>query len=170
VAWIDRDGEEPCLNVVAPDGSRTELACDLDLGDPIGWDADGIVVRSWDVWDEVVVFDAQTGDEVRRSTLGDPEDQIADRGIEVVARTRDGSLTVTIRGTGDVVWQTDAPENYHVRTGIVSPDGAWVALVDSTGRLLVVSADGEGEPRVWADGVSTWDGIVWEGTQPLGGS
>jgi hypothetical protein len=164
IVWIDRDGEEACLKVAAPDGAESELRCDRDLGEPIAWDADGVHVRSWDVWDEVRVFDAQTGEDVGQVAIDDPEAWDVPRSQDVVAHTRNGTLTVTIRATGQVVWEVDVGENYRVGTAVRSPDGAWVALLDSAERLLIVPADGSMEPRVWLDQVSTWDALVWEGT------
>lgn len=166
VAWIEHDGGDPCLHVADPDGTRTELRCDHDVGEPIAWDADGIHVRSWDVWDEVRVFDAETGEDVAQRTIGDPDVRDIHADTDVVTRTRDGTLTVSIRTTGQVVWETEVHDTYHVRTAVRSPDGDWVALLDSADRLVVVPSDGAEEPRVWAEGVTTWDGLVWEGTEP----
>lgn len=56
-----------------------------------------------------------------------------------------------------------AGESYRVDRGWESPDGAWIAAIDSADRVLLFATHGTADPRVWvprADGVPT---LLWEG-------
>lgn len=52
--------------------------------------------------------------------------------IDLVAR--DGSVTTLLRATG--------PRDYRIRDAVWAPDGTWLLVQDSDGRLLVVPRDG----------------------------
>lgn len=164
VAWNDDEHDEPCVAIAAPDGTTTELRCTVDRDEVVAWDADGIVVRTWRAREELLWLDPETGEEERRDEVDDPAAFETYRHSEITSRTRSGTLQVTLDATGELIWETDAPDGYRVQTGSVSPDGAWVALIDSADRLLVVPADGSQPPRLWAEDVSSWQAPVWEGT------
>lgn len=164
VAWSGWGEDDWCLSVARTDGRVDELTCAREGGEVQGWDDDGILIWSYGPRDELVVIDPDTGEELDRRDV-DPEDlgrPLQDEWVS--SRYRDGVLTVTRRGADVPVWEVEAPEGYSVEEGMVSPDGAWVAMFDSEERLLLAPADGSAEPRVWAEGTSRWGVPVWEGT------
>lgn len=164
VVWNDDGNDEPCVTVAAPDGTVTEVTCTVDRDEVVAWDEDGLVVRTWRAQDELRWLDPATGEEVQGEEVNDPAAFETYRHSEITSRTRSGTLQVIVDETGELIWETDAPDGYRVQAGSVSPDGAWVALIDSANRLLVVPADGSQPPRLWAEDVSSWQAPVWEGT------
>lgn len=164
VVWNDDENDEPCVTIAAPDGTTSEVTCTVDRDEVVAWDEDGIVVRTWRVREELRWLDPETGEEVGRDEVDDPAAFETYRHSEVTGRSRSGTLQVTLDETGELIWETEAPDGYRVQSGSLSPDGAWVALIDSANRLLVVPADGSQPPRLWAEDVSTWQAPVWEGT------
>lgn len=179
VAWTRFESDGPCVSVVRPDGSGGEIACGLPDGRLVGWDDSGLLLESFRDDPELAVLDPSTGEVVRRESLDGPAR--ADL-REVTTRrpsTADGAtddrsgappLRVEARDDGDaVVAVIDAGPGYDVRFGAYAPDGDWVALIDTAGRLLAVPVDGQGAgtgpPRLWHDDVDASQ-LVWEGTQP----
>jgi len=170
VAWTSFDSDDgPCLHVARTDGTTASLTCNLD-GQVWAWDDDGIAVFIYGPRDALQIIDPATGEIVERRQV-DAVDGIEGRqppmpspGGTVSSRHTDGTLTVIRDDTRDVIWEVEAPEGYRVGSGAVSPDGAWVAMFDSAERLLLVPADGSGEPRVWAEDTTEWEVPVWEGT------
>jgi hypothetical protein len=166
VAWSAYEQDDgDCLHVARPDREVVRLACEVTGGMLVAWDDDGIVMTSWGQHDELVWIDPVSGDEVRRDRVADGGDLDPHTQEVVTSRRRDGVLAVTRQDTGDVLWAVEAPDTYRVDSGTVSPDGDWIALVDSASRLLVVPGDGSTAPRVWAEEVPTWTVPVWEGTR-----
>ena len=164
VAWTSFDRDDgPCLHVARPDGATETLDCNLD-GEVWAWDDDGIAVLIYAARDELEIIDPTSGELIdRREVDDDQRSELPPRGT-VSSRHRGGTLTVTRDDTRDVLWEIDAPEGYRVGPGVVSPDGAWVAMFDSAERLLLVPADGSAEPRVWAEDTTEWNTPIWEGT------
>lgn len=166
MVWRVDEDVEPCLEIVAPEGSGgEELVCDVDLGEVVAWDDRGVVLRTWGMQEELRWIDPTTGEQVHREQVS--EDRITATphvGSAITSRERSGVVRVTLDDTGELLWEVSAPESYRVHTGSVSPDGRWVALVDSAQRLLLVPADGSAEPRVWSEDVPSWQAPIWEGT------
>lgn len=162
VAWRSVERGDGCVSVARPDGSSAQLVCESDLGEVLAWDDDGIVVGGGRWPGELRWLDRTTGEVLERRSVDDPW-ELDPRGRgSVVSRVRDGVLTVRYEDT--VLWEVEAPEGYRITEGTVSPDGSWVAMVDTTARLLVVPADGSAPPRIWAEEAVTWSTPVWEGT------
>lgn len=165
MVWRVDEGSEPCLQFVTPDGVRSEeILCDYDLGEIVAWDDQGVVLRSWGMQEELRWLDPASGEEVQREQVSDEGSVAAHPGSDITTRARSGTVRVTLDATGQVLWEVPAHEGYRVQTGSVSPDGRWVAMVDSARRLLLVPSDGSAEPRVWAEDVPSWQAPVWEGT------
>ncbi len=170
VAWTSWHDDEQCLHVAAPDGATRELRCSRDGGGEIlGWDEDGIILIDHGPAQELVAVDPTTGEVVERRSPDDPE-RAADReprplgsgGVD--SRYDDGVLTVRHVDDDVVLWEVEAPENYRIGQGAVSPGGDWVVLLDGVGRLLLVPADGSAAPRMWTETGPSWQVPVWEGT------
>ncbi|MEX1176937.1 MAG: hypothetical protein WEB09_00615 [Nitriliruptor sp.] len=161
LSWRD----EPCVTTVAPDGAQDEVWCDRG-GELVAWTDAGLVVRSWEPDGTLLRIDPATGDE-----LGGPDlEAIGDRHtsprpdvVGPAAAGRDGELEVRLDGR--TLWSVEADERYEVTGGWRSPDGAWVALLDSADRLLLVPADGSAPPVVWSEDVEPHVDLVWRGTQ-----
>lgn len=164
VAWAEWTSDGNCLHVARPEGEVEALRCERDGGEVAAWTDDGILLRSWEAsGEQMIVIDAATGDVIDRRRVGAGVAQHLPEGVR--SEHRDGRLVVTPERGGGVIWEVDAPENYTVTSSAVSPDGRWVAMVDSAERLLVVPADGSAPPRIWAEDVPSWLQLVWEGTQ-----
>jgi hypothetical protein len=164
VVWMTWGPDGACLSVAHPDGSSEELVCNRDGAEVRAWTDEGIVLWGYGARDEVRIVDPRTGETTTQRTAEAevrPGPGVAE---DVSARRDAGVLIVTRRDTGDVVWEVAAPEGYEVLGGAVSPDGDWIAMLDSTDRLLVVPADGTAAPRVWVEDAARWSVPVWEGT------
>lgn len=159
----DGSQDTTCVHVVAPDGADREVVCERSWPELTGWDDEGIVLADWSgrapVW---VWYDAQTGEPVREAE--DAELELDRDATRIRTRREDGALLVSVDSSRDVVWQVPAPAAYDVVAGARSPDGAFLALVDTADRLLVMPADGAQPPVVWAEGLASWQTPVWEGT------
>jgi hypothetical protein len=167
VVWLAHAEREACLRIAWPDGRITEPWCDREGGEVVGWTDDGILLRRWDGTARIRVHDPVSGevtgrlDEVRSE---DPDGFEAWWPDVVWTERRDGELVVRLDEDDTELWRVDAPASYDVFGSARSADGAWVAMVDAAGRLLVVPADGSAPPREWASGVARWQPPVWEGT------
>lgn len=164
VAWMDWTGSEACLHVAGTDGTVEQPWCSRAGGELLAWpDADRIELLSYDGRESVRTIDPTTGAVVDREPLRSgarlPEPEAA-----VWHEHRDGALTVTLADEGSELWRVAATERYGITTSARSPDGDWVVMVDSAGRLLLAPADGRTAPRVWATDAPTWSTVVWEGS------
>ena len=82
-------------------------------------------------------------------------------GARVEGAYEDDAAQILI--TGDVhsiLYSVDAPDDYRFEDCRWSADGSWIFCLDTKHRLLVVPADGSGDPRILAGDVSSpyWDG------------
>lgn len=166
VAWTQYNSPDGCmeLRVARPDGSVDTLTCQPDLGDVVGWDASGITVVSWGPTGQMLeTRDATTG-EVLDSTAADGVTPVPPVTAGIATERVDGRLVVTLGATSHVLWDVKASRGYDIRSGVVSPDGDWVAMVDSMNRLILVPSVDSAAPIVWATGVevSSWVCVVWE--------
>jgi hypothetical protein len=164
VMWNDHD---QCteIAVVKPDGSRHAVTCGDVLGDLVGWTDRGIALSSWEASKPAILYvDPRSGNDLSTEPAPGDGGPLVAAGVRTEAR--DGTLTVRAESDGTVLWTVHAAEDYRIQTGSRSPDGAWFALVDSVGRLLIVPADGSAPPAVWSKnaGFSTFPGPMWEGT------
>ena len=169
VAWTDDGDQETCVHVARPDGSSSELTCEV-RGSVVGWDERGVLVQEF-VADgtDLVIIDPDTG---ARET--EPLDESVARGSgdEVVARHLDDDdvLRIEDRRTSDVqVANLRARPSYDLRWGEYAPDRHGVAVIDNADRLLFIplqdTGQGSDEPRVWVEDVGAFD-AVWQGTSP----
>lgn len=168
IAWTQWDDRDDCnaLMVARPDGGVDRLACERDIGDVVAWKSEGIISLTWGLSGQALVtWDATTGDVVTREAVSG-EDYQGSQGSSVATFHRDGKLIVTLDAGGRDIWTVDAQSGYDVRVGATSPDGDWVAMIDSGDRLLLLRLNGDDGPVVWAEGVTmSWTAPVWEGTK-----
>lgn len=164
LAWTEwRDGGG-CIHMVDPQGERSEVGCRYEGQHLAAWTDEGIVLLAGPV-DTAEVIDPETG-EIVGQLATEAGEWLEPRSDPVRTGYVDGVLTVTLRETGTELWRVEAPENYRINDAVRSPDGRWVVLVDGSGRLLLVPADGSAEPRVWAEAEEGWVHPVWEGSTP----
>lgn len=161
VAWTTwRDGQ--CVHVAEPDGEVRQPFCRDGGYELEGWDDEGhLVLREWrDTERQELLVDAETGEVVDTGpnvTL--PGRANDDRPLHDL--WTDGELIVE-DASGSELWRVAAPEGYRLGSSSTSPDGEWIAAIDSADRLLVLPADGGAPPRVWATGVDSYRDVVWE--------
>lgn len=164
VAWSQWEQGGSCIHTVDPQGRRTEVGCGYEGQELVAWNEDGIVMLVAGPRRGGEIIDPDTGEIVGQIDAEPDEWRLGPPNGEVHSRNLDGTLTVTLRDSGVELWQVDAPENYGINDGVLSPDGAWVAMVDRSQRLLVVPADGSVAPRVWTQLEESWVRPVWEGS------
>lgn len=167
VAWMAWEGGEGCVRVAHPSGAVTTPWCSTAGGEVVGFDGDELVVRTWETGERLRTIDLDEGRATgwlpaRRDIAGEP---VADAAW---TERDDGILTVRAVGSDRVLWRVEAHDEYTVDSSARSPDGDWILLVDSAGRLLVVPSDGSAPPRVWAEDVPAWPPPVWEGAAANG--
>jgi hypothetical protein len=163
IAWSQWEDGDTCIHTVDPQGVRTEVGCGYESQELVAWTEDGIVVLVWGPREAAEIIDPATGEVVGRYDR-EPDEWFEAGGGAVHSRHVDGTLTVTLRESGEVLWQVEAPESYGVNDGVLSPDGRFVVLIDQSERLLLVPADGSAAPRVWAEVEESWIRPVWEGS------
>lgn len=163
IAWTQWEEGGSCLYTLDAAGTEHELGCGYDGEEPVAWNEDGIAMPVWGPRAGVEFIDPETG-EVTETVAGEPEEWFGRDDGAVRGRVVDGTLTVTLRDEGVELWRVDVEGDYTVDTGVLSPDGEWVVLVDRSGRLLLVPSDGSAAPRVWHEVDQTWLRPVWEGT------
>lgn len=160
--WTDG---ESCLTVVTPDGSTDRPWCSQEGADLVGWTDRGVVLQTYGAGDEVeLVIDPDDGEVVAsRAATGEYRSD-GQASAVVSSRSRGGGDLEVRLHDGTVLWRTEAPDTYRIGAGWHSPDGRSVALLDNAERLLIVPADGSQEPRIWAEDVSAWYQLAWQGS------
>jgi hypothetical protein len=175
VAYLDFD-DDPCIfTVPASGGEPTEVWCGREYIEFPAWTADGLLVLTdWTTEPAYLLIDPATGAEVDRVPVEEqgndrqlpalPMDERRERsdGAKVFTdgRNDDDEVEVFVRlATGDqetILSAADVPSDYYLYDAQWSPDGEWVLVADSAGRLLVVGADGIPGVRVLVDGLQDW--------------
>jgi hypothetical protein len=172
VAYMEYD-ETPCLFTMAASGGEGHEAwCGREYVEFPAWTADGLlVVTDWTAEPTYVLIDPATGSEVDQVPAGDnlvdgplPYQGVArqERADGAKVRTdgiRGGTSSVVVRVDGKdltILSIEGAPSDYRFYEAQWSPDGEWVLVSDTEGRLLVVGADGTPGARVLVDGLEKW--------------
>jgi hypothetical protein len=166
IAYVVERPDGGCVEIARPDGTVVGPWCDRRGGELVGWTDEGLLLRYWDGTEAVRILDPETGEVVGRArdrAWREPYDH-----HDVWTEHRDGELIVRLDEDDTELWRVEVTDRYEIRTSATSEDGAWVAMVDSADRLLVVPADGSAPPRVWTTDVSSWQWPVWEGTSWAG--
>lgn len=161
VAYVDAGAGDTCVMVVAASGSQPrELTCSLDWPEALAWTPDGdLVVVAYDErGPELTVIDIDDGTVARRLPVS-PDDELRVltderatwQGRRLETGRSDGRAEVLARdaaGAGRVLVAVDGiPRDYRFESAQWSPDGRWVLVLDSRGRMLVVGADGSPAAR-----------------------
>jgi hypothetical protein len=175
VAYVEFD-DEPCIfTVPASGGEAREVWCGRDYVEFPAWSSDGLLVlMDWTAQPTYVLIDPATGNEVDRVPIDDidrpgtqplpypPEarQDRADGGTLRINGPRGGASAVTVRLPGGedrtIVSVKDGPTDYWFVQAQWSPDGEWVLVSDSAGRLLIVADTGDPEARVLVEGLQEW--------------
>lgn len=172
VAYVDHTGrEEACIyRVDASGGDPTKVYCEPSrfFDSALSWTSEGnIVFQSFEGFGpETVVIDSETGTELARVPAS-PEDELDEprMGFEMAfdrIERADGALlatnsdfrggasvAVSLDGTRRILWEVeDAPQDYQFQNAQWSPDGNWILVSDSAGRLIILAAEGPANPRL----------------------
>lgn len=164
VAFLTYD-REPCVSVAEPDGDVREVRCEDDLHGPLESEDGNLLLYRWRHEDQLVdVVDPRTGEVIETRVVGPDEDPHAPphgaRDDGLFAGGEDGAATLRVEegGTVRTVLALEGPSRYAFQQAVRSPDGQHAAVVDSGGRLIVVSLVGDPAPRLWAEDVGE---VVW---------
>jgi len=180
----EHEGEfdERCVHVVdATTGSPTRVLCRDGLGWAMGWTDDGHVVaedhhRGFEERNgstPVLLIEPEAGGGVEPArSAGEPRflwpEQRTRRDDGTRVDTEDDGRGVVLRSddgaTRVIVHPDEAPSNYRFIDPQWSPDGRFVLVTDTEGRLLVVTAEEEPEAYVLVEtgidghdvGVAAW--------------
>jgi len=176
IAYIRGDEEQVCVATVpASGGPARDVAC-RQLGvDAVAWTAGGaLAVTAYEgPVPEVIVFDAATGAELDRVEWrgGGPGEEWSRERLSrpdgarlLLGEGVPGRAVVRVRepdGSTRVLFRSDGPQDYTVTGAQWAPDGRWVLVADSRGRLLIVAAEGQADPRIVADHATGFGGFAW---------
>jgi hypothetical protein len=174
VAFIT-EGDPPCLGVVsASGGPSTELRCGVVEMGTLGWTSDGLIITI-DFSSSTPLYllvDPASGEIVDTvpADVNEPKPLV----WESQSTRADGAVLLTdgARGTTTVkvrlpnqdpvpILTADGPHDYSFTTATWSPDGQWVLVVDSEGRILVVGENGTPTARVLVQSASPWMNATW---------
>lgn len=167
-----------CVYVIElPGGQSSEITCREEIGWSMAWTDDGwLIVESFDQFSEfepefhefepefddfglALIEPVEGGVFETVSYEGDPNFLFSDhrqtRQDGTRVRVEDGGTTVVLLSpdgsTTDLFGSDSAPSNYRFNEAQWSPDGDYVLVVDTEGRIIVASASGDPRPRVVAD-------------------
>jgi hypothetical protein len=174
IAFVSEE-EPACLGVVAASGGPVrELRCgSVEVG-MLAWTSDGLIVTLdfTAASPRFLLVDPVSGGVVDTvpAGVGDPGSLVIETettradGAEVFTDDTKGTATVKVRVPNQetqVVLAAEGPHDYRFDVATWSPDGRWVLVVDSEGRLLIVGATGEPTARVLVTGASRWMTAAW---------
>lgn len=181
IQYPDRpDVSGPCLYLVpASGGTPRQVLCEaFGEGGPM-WTKDGKVVL-WKYPSSYLIVDPTSEPTSVERVPGDPEGfkeapmfmmdraQVRDDGATVLTdRSWEtaGAASVVVQspdGTTRTLLRPErAPADYRFDWAMWSPDGNWVLVTDSDGRLIVADArGGDPNPRILVDGLRVYGGNV----------
>jgi hypothetical protein len=179
VAFIRRDDGQCISTIPAGGGAEHEVLCDEDIGFgefAPGWTPDGLLVvqEFGPSGERFLIIDPETGDTVDRVPFDRPEAEREPISREPTPVSQDGStvfaeggrgeprlLVESAGGTERTVLEAEGPADYRFEWVAWSPDGRWILLQDSEGRLIVVSAQGDPNPRILAEDIDGWMAAAW---------
>ncbi len=174
VAYVEF-GDTQCLTTVPASGGDTrEVWCSMNYVEYPSWTADGLLVVLDDNAEPTyLLIDPNTGTEVERIPQGNQtgeepgplpypsnvRQERADGAMVFTEGFRGGESSVIVRldGTDQTILTVeDAPSDYSFIDTQWSPDGEWVLVSDSEGRLIIVGADGNPGARILMDGLERY--------------
>ncbi len=180
VAYARWDNGDLCISTVAAGGGESrEVLCDRNIafGEfAPGWTPDGmLVVQDYSPSSDVFrVIDPETGDTVDRVPLDMDKRAVepyrmdqyapASDGSTVFAEDNRGSVRLVVRspnGAERTILEAEGPKNYWFEWSSWSPDGEWILVQDSKGRIIVIAAEGDPNARILVEGVDGWMSTFW---------
>jgi Tol biopolymer transport system component len=180
VAFSQWDNGDLCIWTVDAAGGEEphEVLCDGNIGfaDFLpGWTAEGMLLVQ-DFRGESQAFrviDPETGTTLNRVTMDQtdtPRDPVgrdlytAPDGSEVYTENDPGSPRVVVQsptGVDRTILEVEGPKDYSFNQATWSPDGEWLLVQDSEGRLLILAAQGDPNPRILVDDSDGWSPASW---------
>lgn len=180
VAYARWDNGDLCVSTVAAGGGEArEVLCDRNIafGEfAPGWTADGmLVLQDYGPASDVFrIVDPATGETIERVPF-DLEKRAAEPyrtgnstasadGSTVFTDGDRGNVRLVVRdsaGTDRTILEAEGPKNYWFEWSTWSPDGAWILVQDSEGRIIIIAAEGDPNPRILVEGVDGWMAAYW---------
>jgi hypothetical protein len=174
IAFVSDDAAS-CLGVVpAGGGDVRELRCgSIETSTP-AWTTDGLIATLdftsavpryllLDPMSGQVVDTVDTDSKSPEPLVTESQTTRSDGAVLITENSR-GVATVEIRAPNEparVLITANGPRDYRFDVATWSPDGAWVLVVDSEGRLLIVNASGDPTPKVLVTNAARWVAAAW---------
>ena len=168
---------DACATVSATSGATTtDLTCwpfDPQVPVTVRWvDPGTLEVTAWDrsakpapkaIWSKRVTTDGKvTSSPAERAVMPSSAGSPAPDGESLTSNDHDGNVTVTLTtpsGSRTLLDVRDAQIWWHlIGASGWSPDGRWIANVDSSDRLLITTTSGSPQTRILATEVVTMAG------------
>lgn len=175
----DGFGSRCVYMIELPEGQANEITCREQIGWGMAWTDDGWLVvenfghdnrfdRKFDSFGVALIEPVEGGafervkyerdsdilwSDHRQTRRDGTRVRVEDAGTTVVVVSPDGS-------TRDLFGSDDAPSNYRFNEPQWSPDGKYVLVVDTEGRIIVAAASGDPRPRVVAETGHEYDVIM----------
>ncbi|MCZ6567764.1 MAG: hypothetical protein O6923_05645 [Actinobacteria bacterium] len=158
-----------CVYVIElPEGQTNEITCREQIGWGMAWTDDGWLVVENVGLGLALIEPVEGGAFERVNYERDPSflwsDHRQTRRDGTRVRVEDAGTTVVVvspdGSTRDLFGTDDAPSNYRFNEAQWSPDGKYVLVVDTEGRIIVVAVSGDPRPRVVAETGHEYDVIL----------
>ena len=174
----EQDGQ--CISTVPAGGGEEHLViCEDNIGFgefAPGWTAEGLLVveEFRPSGESFRLIDPDTGDTVERVPFEQTQVIREPIRINAFAESRDGlsvevdgsrgepRLVIYGEGTAErTILSADGPADYWYDWATWSPDGNWILVNDSEGRVLVISPTGDPNPRILVEDIDSWMAASW---------
>jgi len=181
VAFSRWESDGQCISTLPAGGGEEHLViCDQNIGfgefTP-GWTPDGLlIIEEFRANSDLFrLVDPETGDTVERMTfemesVAREPIRINNFGVSTAGMTVEvdgprGEPRLFVYGESTpertVLAAEGGPADYWFNWAAWSPDAEWILVQDTEGRVLIVSATGDPNPRILVEDIDSWMGASW---------